>query len=40
MKCSKSYPVPTGPPIPIVKALSLKSLLTSKGALLVKKPGE
>lgn len=34
------YPVPTGPPIPIVKALSLKFLVRSGGALLLKKPGE
>ena len=34
------YPVPTGPPMPTVNALSVKSLLTSGGALLLKKPGE
>lgn len=33
-------PVPTGPPIPIVKALSLKSLVMIGGALLLKNPGE
>lgn len=31
-----THPVPTGPPIPTVKALSLKFLLRSGGALLVK----
>uniref|UniRef100_A0A7C8ZPW6 Uncharacterized protein n=1 Tax=Opuntia streptacantha TaxID=393608 RepID=A0A7C8ZPW6_OPUST len=30
------FPVPTGPPIPTVKALSLKSLVDKGGALLLK----
>ena len=37
---NRRYPVPTGPPMPTVKALSLKSLVRSGGALLLKKPGE
>lgn len=34
------YPVPTGPPMPTVKARSLKSREDIGAARLVKKPGE